>query len=60
MNVQRKDKMKQLKLNHWGSLKKWKFISSSSVTVCVKAKENLTALPATTEMGHLNVVHAGR
>lgn len=60
MNVQRKDKMKPLKLNHWDSLKKWKLISSSSVNVSVKVKENLTVQPATKEMEHLNVVHAGK
>lgn len=60
MNVQRKNKMKQLKLNHWASLKKWKLISSSSVSVSVKVKENLIVQPATQEMEHLNVVHAGK
>lgn len=52
--------MKQLKLNHWDSLKKWKSISSSSANVSVKAKENLTVQPATKGMEHLNVVHAGK
>jgi len=60
MNVQRKDEMKQLRLNLWDSLKKWKLISSSSVNVNVKVKENLIVQPATKEMGHLNVVHAGK
>lgn len=60
MNVQRKSKMKQLKLNHWDSLKKLKLISSSSVSVSVRVKENLIVQPAMQEMEHLNVVPAGK
>lgn len=60
MNVQRKDKMKPLKLNLLDSPKKWKLISSSSVNVSVKVKENLTVQPAMKEMERLNVVPAGK